>query len=95
MGISQESDSCCIECRTCKQVHEIPTSRLKVNYFRKYRHSRTIKVPYIQDYFPELDADQREIIMSGICGKCFDDMWSEPDFILTRAEALRLNGVRS
>jgi hypothetical protein len=27
---------------------------------------------YVQDAFPELDAGQRELLVSGICGSCFD-----------------------
>lgn len=29
----------------------------------------------VQDTFPYLTADQREILISGICGKCFDKMF--------------------
>lgn len=29
----------------------------------------------IQNLFPELSADDRELLISGICGKCFDIMW--------------------
>lgn len=31
----------------------------------------------VQDAFPYLTADQREILISGICGKCFDKMFSD------------------
>lgn len=33
----------------------------------------------IQDAFPELDAGQREFLMSGICGDCFDKMFPPED----------------
>jgi len=29
----------------------------------------------IQNAFPYLTADEREMLMSGICGKCFDKMF--------------------
>ena len=32
---------------------------------------------FIQDIFPELSADEREILISSTCGKCFDEIWSE------------------
>lgn len=33
----------------------------------------------IQNCFPYLSADQREILISGICGTCFDELFAEPD----------------
>lgn len=37
------------------------------------------KGKHIQDAFPYLDDDARELILSGVCGKCFDKMFSEED----------------
>ena len=31
----------------------------------------------IQDIFPNLTADEREILISGTCGPCYDEIWSE------------------
>ena len=31
----------------------------------------------IQDAMPELSADERELLISGICGKCWDKMFQE------------------
>lgn len=31
----------------------------------------------VQDALPQLDADQREWLVSGVCGACFDRMWEE------------------
>lgn len=31
----------------------------------------------VQDALPELDLDQREWLVSGICGGCFDRIWEE------------------
>lgn len=33
----------------------------------------------IQDIFPYLTADEREIIMTGICGKCFDSAFDDDE----------------
>lgn len=33
----------------------------------------------IQDIFPDLSADDREILISGICGSCYDKLFSEDD----------------
>jgi hypothetical protein len=30
---------------------------------------------HIQDAFPYLTADEREVFISGICGECFDRMF--------------------
>ena len=32
---------------------------------------------YIQDCMPYLAMDERELLMSGICGECFDGMFLE------------------
>lgn len=31
----------------------------------------------IQDAFPDLGDDERELLISGVCGKCFDSMFEE------------------
>ncbi len=31
----------------------------------------------IQDAMPELSADERELLISGTCGKCWDEMFPE------------------
>lgn len=33
----------------------------------------------IQDEFPDLTADQREFILTGICSECWDQMGKEDD----------------
>jgi hypothetical protein len=33
----------------------------------------------VQDAFPYLSADEREILISGTCGPCFDAMFSEEE----------------
>lgn len=32
---------------------------------------------FIQDAFPHLTADERDLLQSGICGKCFDKIYPE------------------
>lgn len=34
---------------------------------------------HIQDVFPELSANDREIMISGICGECFDKIFADED----------------
>ena len=57
-------------CRVCKKVEDIP---VKESEYIRYRDER----PLIQVAFPDLTAAQREIIQSGTCGACFDQMWPE------------------
>ena len=34
---------------------------------------------YIQDAMPYLSADERELLISGTCGACFDKMFGDPE----------------
>jgi hypothetical protein len=34
---------------------------------------------FAQDCFPALPAEQREFLISGICGKCWDELFPEED----------------
>ena len=34
---------------------------------------------YVQDLFPYLSADERELLVSGVCGKCYDEMFTEEE----------------
>ena len=58
-----------VTCKKCKSSISIP---LKLEDVEKYREGALI-----QDAFPYLDENQRELLMSGICGTCFDKMFSE------------------
>ena len=65
----------------------------KIKVTRQCRHCRQIKIlevsqegwemylsgAHIQDALPELSDDDRELIVSGICGPCFDKMFSEEE----------------
>ena len=54
-------------CRKCKVSAEMPVNRQDVADWREGK--------YIQDAMPYLSADEREILVSGICGDCFDKMF--------------------
>ena len=34
---------------------------------------------YIQNAMPYLEVDERELLISGICGECFDNMFPNED----------------
>lgn len=40
-------------------------------------YNRWMKGEYAQDCFPYLTADERELLISGICGPCFDKSFAE------------------
>jgi len=54
----------------CRLCHE--TTDLEVNFqgFVEWQAGK-----YIQDALPELDADMRELLISGTCPTCWDKMF--------------------
>jgi hypothetical protein len=45
-------------------------------------HKTWMNGAYVQNAFPYLSADEREILISGMCGKCYDKMcraWEQED----------------
>lgn len=59
------------DCLHCKKPQTLTVSP---DQFRAYETG-----VLIQDAFPHLDAGQREYLISGICGPCFDAMFGEPE----------------
>lgn len=54
-----------IQCLVCKNKIEIEMTHAQL---RDYHKGEKL----IQEVFPEKSADEREILLSRICGKCFD-----------------------
>ena len=54
-------------CPFCRHAHEIPVNE---NDYWDW-----VDGALIQDAFPYLSADQREMLISGICPKCWDNMF--------------------
>ncbi len=65
----------CTSCRTCGKYHLINMTKEQFHEYIKPKAERK----NIQDIFPELRNDEREILVSGICGECFDEMFKEGD----------------
>ena len=57
-----------VPCKKCNGMNEIDVD------FEKFIAWRSGKM-LIQEALPELDADQRELLISGICPKCWDEMF--------------------
>lgn len=55
------------KCKWCKQDHELQIDPKDLQDVKEGKH--------IQDAMPYLNADEREILISGTCGKCFDEMF--------------------
>jgi len=58
-------------CRTCGDTHI-----LMVNAQDK---KRWMEGELIQDAMPYLSADERELLISGTCGTCFDKMFGSEE----------------
>ena len=59
-------------CEICEKEYEI--NARKVDWERWDNNEDSI-----QNCFPYLSADERELILSGICGKCFDALFGDED----------------
>lgn len=55
------------KCMSCKKDHSLQMTRAQYDRWQAGEH--------IQDVAPMLTADERELLISGICGKCFDKMF--------------------
>ena len=72
--IDETSVTIDITCKECNTNHAIVLD--KERYIKWQTGTR------IQFVFPEIDLDTRELLISGICGSCFDNLFSEsPSFL--------------
>ena len=61
-----------VDCIQCGHTHVFRVPR---NQFEAWERGTLI-----QDAFPELTPGQREILISKVCGDCFDKMFSEEEY---------------
>lgn len=61
-----------ITCRCCGEEHKIS---VPMNAYHEWRQGHRM----IQDALPSLTVDERELLLSGICGVCFDKTFAEDD----------------
>ena len=61
------------QCRLCGKVVYLEAT---VTQWEEYHnpHRR-----HIQAIFPEMSASNRELLISGICGECFDSLFGQED----------------
>lgn len=60
-------------CRECGTAQRINTTR---GQWERWDNGQG---PDAQACFPELSAAHRELLISGTCGKCWDEMWADVD----------------
>lgn len=61
-----------ITCFNCKEPQEVPITQKQLDDYR-------ISGAFVQVYFPELTDDEREMLISGTCNRCWDEMFSEDE----------------
>lgn len=60
-----------IPCMICRKQYAVE--------MKDEAHRRWMSGEHIQDVAPELTDSEREILISGVCGKCFDEMFAEEE----------------
>lgn len=58
-------------CLMCNRTYEI---EMDVDAYKKW-----IAGSNIQDVAPELSIDERELLISGVCGNCFDELFQDEE----------------
>ena len=60
--------------KECPHCHKIQVVHVDDNQYNDWLAGKNI-----QRAFPNLSADQREILMSGICPECWEEIFGEDD----------------
>jgi hypothetical protein len=67
VAMTERQDHISATCSKCKETECVMVNRQDVADWRGGK--------YIQDAMPYLSADERELLISGICGSCFDQLF--------------------
>lgn len=58
-----------IRCRHCRESYIVPISEQEyLNWIKKGT--------FVQDEFPELDSNERELLISQTCGNCWNKIFN-------------------
>ena len=60
-----------IKCKICKQWKSIMVDPIG---YQQWKGGMLI-----QKALPDVDVNDRELMISGICGTCYDDLFADPD----------------
>lgn len=61
-------------CRFCDKEFELEITQKQLDEFQSPNRR------HIQDIFPELSPGMRELLISGMCPDCWDDMFGSTEF---------------
>lgn len=59
-----------VGCKVCRREHHILVPKAGYRLWAR-------RAKHIQDAMPGLSDDDRELLLSGVCGRCFDRMFKE------------------
>lgn len=62
-----------VYCTVCEEEHTLLVN--KEDYWMFQQPDR----PHIQEIFPYLTSSEREMLISGICEKCWNELFAEPE----------------
>lgn len=65
-----------VVCISCKKEKEV---KLTEDQYTRYLGWKTGVIPHIQDALPDLSAGERELLISGMCEECWDQMIGSED----------------
>lgn len=60
-----------VGCRLCSKTYSIPATLEQIQEFEMPRSQRR----FVQDIFPELSVGDRELLMSGTCDTCWQELF--------------------
>lgn len=61
-----------IKCPRCHKVNFLPITEEELKAWDP-------SVQFVQDAFPQLDASQRELLLSGLCNTCWNEIFKEEE----------------
>ena len=67
VALTNRTDAFTVVCRHCETSHTLLVNITDVAEWKLGK--------YIQDAMPYLSVDERELLISGTCGTCFDKMF--------------------
>lgn len=73
MKVKERGYAVTVTCIMCNTEHTLLVNREDWDVYN--RPCR----PHIQDIFPYLSPDERELLISGTCNKCWNEIFSSPD----------------
>jgi len=75
MNTRKETTYLAVDCLKCNKLFHIPATDEQIQELDKPRSERM----FMQDIFPELSIADRELLISGTCDTCWNEMFPEED----------------